>query len=134
MAKARKNARRLAAGDLELLQALWQSPRSTIADIHRMLGRVAYTTVQTRLNRLVDKGLARRSAERPARYRAAITRDRVSAGDLAMLLNRVSEGEVVPLVAHLVQQRTLSADELARIRRLIDEAEQRLAESPPELD
>ena len=41
---------------------------------------LGYTTVQTRLNRLVAKGVVARSNDRPARYRAAVRPDEVSAG------------------------------------------------------
>lgn len=93
------------------------------------MGRaVGYTTVQTRLNRLVAKGVAQKSKVRPAQYSAAIAPERVSRDDLDSLLHRVTRGRVVPLIAHLVRERRISAEELEEVRRLIEEAEARLRE------
>ncbi len=79
--------------------------------------------MQTRLNRLADKGVVTRSAERPARYAAAVEPHDVSARHLDLLLERVSEGNVVPLVAHLVRDRALTVAEIAELKELIAEAE-----------
>jgi BlaI family transcriptional regulator, penicillinase repressor len=123
MARSRKVAR-LSAGELEVLEMLWRSAPVTIVGAQRALALpIGYTTVQTRLNRLVAKGIARRSTERPARYEAAVTREQVTAGDLELLIEKVSAGRVVPLVAHLVRDRSLSPEEIAELKELIAEAE-----------
>lgn len=126
MAK-RSGARRLSAGEMEILQMLWKHGEVTLSVAHQALGLpIGYTTVQTRLNRLVRKGLVRRSEERPARYSAAVGQEAVSADDLKLLVERVSGGSVVPLVAHLVRDRSVTAAEIAELKQLLDEAEQRL--------
>lgn len=115
---------RLSAGELEILQMLWRDGAVSLSEAQSGLGReIGYTTVQTRLNRLVDKGLVTRSPDRPARYQAAVEPAAVSAGHLDLLLERVSEGSVVPLVAHLVRDRRLSPAEISELKRLIAEAE-----------
>jgi BlaI family penicillinase repressor len=117
---------RLAAGELEMLQMLWRSSGVTILEAQQALGLpIGYTTVQTRLNRLVKKGVAARTAERPARYSAAISAADVREGDLDMLVQRVSEGRVAPLVAHLLERPKISAEELAELKRLVAAAEKR---------
>jgi predicted transcriptional regulator len=51
---------------------------------------------------------------------------------LEVLVRRVNQGEVVPLVAYLVRDRTLTRNEIDDLRKLIDEAErQARRESPP---
>ena len=77
----------------------------------------------TRLNRLVAKGVVTKSDERPAHYCAAFGPEEVSRHDLEVLVRRVNRGQVVPLVAYLVRDRTLTRDEINDLRRLIDEAE-----------
>ena len=127
MAKKRK-PRRVSTGELEILEMLWRQGEVTLSEAHRALGRdIGYTTVQTRLNRLVEKGLASRSTERPARYQAAVSQREVSAGQLDLLLQRVSGGSVVPLVAHLVEDRSLSREEIEQLKKLIDEAEKHMS-------
>ena len=123
MAKHGK-ARRLSAGELEMLQMLWRDGPVTLSEAQRGLRRaIGYTTVQTRLNRLVEKGVVTRTAERPATYRAAVAAEDVSAGHLDLLLERVSGGSIVPLVAHLMKGRRLSREETLALRKLISASE-----------
>ena len=109
--------------EMELLGLLWSHGPSTIAEVHEKFGKAAYTTVQTRLNRLVDKKLAERSSDRPAKYRAAVAREQVSAGHLGLLLERLSGGRIVPLVAQLVADRKLTSEEIVELKELIAAAE-----------
>jgi predicted transcriptional regulator len=124
----KKRPIRLSAGELELLQMLWRERSVTISEAQQALGLpIGYTTVQTRLNRLVSKGLAARSEARPAKYSAAISPADVGRGDLDTLVERVSEGRVTPLVAQLLQRHALSAEEIAELKALVAEAERKAA-------
>ena len=130
----KKQARemRLATGEIEILELLWRHKSLTIAQTHEMLERkVGYTTAQTRLNRLVEKGLVKRTGLHPAGYEAVIQPETVSRGDLDSLVRHVTLGRVVPLVAHLVKDRALSQDEICELKRLIDEAERGQSQQKP---
>lgn len=119
-----KKTNRLGAGELEILEMLWKLGSATISVAHQSLARkVGYTTVQTRLNRLVEKGLVQKTGSHPAAYSAAIRPEEVSGGDLDLLVERVTGGRVVPLVAHLIRDRDLTADEIDQLKTLIDELE-----------
>jgi predicted transcriptional regulator len=121
---AKRKAARLSPGEMEILQMLWREGPVALSEAQAGLGRaIGYTTVQTRLNRLVQKGVVARTADRPARYRAAVAPEEVSARHLDLLLERVSGGSVVPLVAHLVRDRALSSAEIAELKQLIAQAE-----------
>jgi predicted transcriptional regulator len=120
MAQKRKS-RRLSAGEMEILQMLWERPSVSLSEAQAGLGRpIGYTTMQTRLNRLVDKGLVARTSDRPSRYSAAVRPESVSASHLELLVERVAGGSVV---AHLVRDRALSAEEIAELKQLIAQAE-----------
>src|ERR1044072_1821626 len=109
---------------MDILQMLWRTGPVTLSEAQAGLDReIGYTTMQTRLNRLAEKQLVTRTADRPARYAAAVAPGEVSAGHLDLLLERVSEGSVVPLVAHLVRDRNLSAADIAELKELIAQAE-----------
>ena len=119
----------LAEGELELLQLLWDSAEGlTLSETHRRFveaGRdIGYTTVQTRLDRLVEKGLVKKGKQRPAVYSAEVAPESVRATMLDSLSKRLDG--VIPLVAHLVQDPKLSREDLQEIRRLLDAAEARL--------
>src|SRR6266568_870922 len=122
--------RRLTRGDLQILQMLWREQRVTIAGAHQALAQpIGYSTVQTRLNRLVGKGLVRKTKETPTRYEAAIQPQDVMESELRTLVQEVSGG-VVPLVAQLFREHQPSATELDEIRQLIRQAETRLEQQP----
>jgi len=122
--------RRLTRGDLQILQMLWREQRVTIAGAHQALAQpIGYSTVQTRLNRLVEKGLVRKTKETPTRYEAAIQPEDVLESELRTLVQDVSGG-VVPLVAQLFREHQPSATELDEIRQLIQQAETRLEKKP----
>jgi BlaI family penicillinase repressor len=126
----RNASRRLTRGDLQILQMLWREERVTIAGAHQALGQpIGYSTVQTRLNRLVAKGLVRKTKETPTRYQAAIQPEDVVESELRTLVQDVSGG-VVPLVAQLFREHQPSASELDEIRQLIRQAETRLERKP----
>jgi BlaI family transcriptional regulator, penicillinase repressor len=126
MARKTHKSPRLAAGEIELLQVLWRTGGATIAEVQSLLGReLGYTTVQTRLNRMAAKGVVRRSDDRPARYMPGVSREEVSADDVWFIVDRVTDGQVAPLVAHLVQDRHLPQSEIDELKRLIAQAEER---------
>ena len=124
----RKKSVKLTSGELDLMDLLWRYEKLTLAEAHNAFGseRIGYTTMQTRLNRLVEKDLAKRSSDRPAVYSPRVAREAVQAGHLDDMLQRLAEGSVVPLVAHLVRDRKIDRDELAELKRLVKEAEREL--------
>lgn len=120
---------RLAPGEISILRLLWDLGASTLSAAHaEMLKRgeqVGYTTVQTRLERLVAKDVVTKTNDRPAKYQAAIAPDEVSGPLLDLLLERVSGA--VPLFAQLIQDPALTREDLAEMKRLIAEAEKNCA-------
>lgn len=122
--------RRLTRGELQILQMLWREQQVTIAGAHQALAEpIGYSTVQTRLNRLVSKRLVRKTKDTPARYEAAIQPQDVMESELRTLVQEVSGG-VVPLVAQLFREHQPTAVELDEIRQLIQQAESRLHQKP----
>ena len=121
---------KLSPGEMEIMKLLWQQGPLSISEAHESMESdrpIGYTTVQTRLNRLANKDLIKRSDNRPAKYSAAISPDSVSAGHLEQLIENVAQGSVVPLVAQLLSNRKISSDEIAELKRFIEEAEKKLA-------
>lgn len=117
----------LSDSEMEVLKALWEIGPATVRQINERLAaggrRWAYTTVLTLLQRLLAKGFV--SSE--ATSLAHVFRSEVSRGDLLDrrlkdTAEELCEGSAVPLVLALVQGNRFSAEELANLRRLIDEA------------
>jgi predicted transcriptional regulator len=121
---AKKSTARLSAGEMEIMQMLWRDKELNLAEAQQALGRpIGYTTMQTRLNRLVAKGVVAKSDHRPAKYRAVSAPAEVSARHIELLLERVCGGSVLPLMAHLLHHRRLNPDEIAQLKLLIAETE-----------
>jgi len=114
---------------MEILGLLWAEGPLTIREAHEGFGAygkpASYPTMQTRLNRLAEKGLVVRSEDRPAHYRAAISRDQVMVGHLRELVAKIGRGDVVPLVARLLSEQTLTDEQVARLKEFLAQAQQR---------
>jgi len=128
MAGKRKPVK-VSAGEMSILQMLWDEGPCTLSAAHQAMGQrgsdASYTTVQTQLNRLVDKLAVKKSATRPAQYQAALSQGEVSGPLLDMLVQKVSGA--APLVAHLLQDPSISREELDEMKQLIADAEARLS-------
>jgi len=124
---SRPKAVRLSSGELKILSMLWEHGPLTITQAHERFPRygkpIGYPTMQTRLNRLAEKGYVNCNDRRPAEYAAAITVEQVSAGHLGQILDAIGPQKLIPLVAHLISKRSLSPSEINDLKRLLAEAE-----------
>ena len=117
------------AGELEILQILWQRGPLNVRDVMNDLNQQrprAYTTVMSLLNVMTEKGLVTREPQgRAFVYRARPHRDKTLGRMVKDLLGRAFEGSASDLVAHVLDQSSPSQEELEAIRQLIDEHERR---------
>jgi len=73
---------------------------------------------------MLDKGLIRRDdSVRPQVFRAVLTQSKAQRSMLRDLVQRVYDGSTSSLVLHALASDRASADELAQIRKLLDELE-----------
>lgn len=123
---------KLSADEIALLRLLWDRAPVTLAAAHQELAergvRIGYTTAQTRLERLVEKGVVAKTNDRPAKYVAAVTPDQVSGPLIHLLLDKVSGA--VPLFAHLLEDQSLTRDDLEQMKRMIAQAERQQKREP----
>jgi BlaI family transcriptional regulator, penicillinase repressor len=117
----------LSVSEREVLKVLWDHGPRTVREINEVLERQgrhwAYTTVATLLQRLVAKKFAASDPSAiPHVYRASVSRDELLDRRLKDAADEFCDGRAAPLVLALVQGNQFSADELARLRRLLDEA------------
>jgi predicted transcriptional regulator len=113
-------------GELEILQALWRLGPATVRQVHGHLGKGSgYTTVLKLLQIMTEKRLV--SREEPGRahvYKAQVSEGRATGAFLRELLGRLFGGSPARLVAGaLGATGKPSAEEVAEIRRLLDEIE-----------
>ena len=116
--------------ELDVMAVVWDQGSATVSDVlERLSDRLAYSTVQTVFRTLEAKGFVRHEQEGKAfRFFPLIEPD--DAGDTALkrLISKVYRGSRELLVARLVSDEGISADELRRIRSRLDE---RLKEIEP---
>jgi BlaI family penicillinase repressor len=109
--------------ELDVMQVLWQAGPATVADVRaRLDDDLAYTTVLTVLRTLEEKGyVGHRDEGKAHRYHAKVARQTAQRKALARMLDRVFGGSAEQLLTHLVADRHLSAEELTRLRALMDD-------------
>ena len=113
-------------GDLQhaIMSVLWERGEATTADVHAVLHAergLALTTIATMLRKMEDKGVvAHRSEGRQFVYRPTVTRDEVRSSMVGELVERLFGGDATALVAHLVSQHEIDADELTELRERVD--------------
>jgi len=111
--------------ELEVLKVLWDRGPASVREVMEVLNRErerAYTSVMSLLNVMTEKGLLRRHPRgRAFAYEPVVEREEILGDMVGDLLGRAFEGSASALVAHLLEQSEPDADELAAIRRTINE-------------
>lgn len=119
-----KSLEKLGERELDLIQALWRLKKATVSEVQEVLreqgNEIAYTTIQTMLNRMeTKKFVARDDSERVHRYFAILEEPVIAGNALQRLIARFFLGSTEALVTRLVEE-DLTAEQLERIQSLID--------------
>ena len=114
--------------ELEILKVLWDLEEGTVRDVLDSLatnGREwAYTTAQTFLNRLQEKGFLQSSkVGRAFVFSPVVSRDELLGQSLEALAARVCDGAPMPLLLNLVQTSQFTRDDIEHFRRMLDSLE-----------
>lgn len=111
--------------ELQILRILWEQGPSTARQIHNRLAEVRdtnYSTTVKMLSIALDKGLLRRDETvRPQVFRPAATQQRTQQRMLKDLIHKVYDGSAGSLVLQALASQKASSEELAEIRRVLDE-------------
>jgi predicted transcriptional regulator len=115
--------------ELAILRVLWAHGPSTVRQVLDALNQerpTGYTTVLKFLQIMHDKGLvARDESQRTHVYRARLSEDHTKRHLVRDLVERAFGGSAESLVMHALAVKKNSPDELAQIRKLLDELERR---------
>ena len=113
----------LGGTEIEVLRRVWDLGRATAREVHDRIDRpIAYTTVTTVIKNLADKGYL--SFERDGAtfvYTAARPPDEVRQSLLSSVVDKVFGGSARTLIQTLAGHESLTADEQAEVRRLLDQ-------------
>jgi BlaI family transcriptional regulator, penicillinase repressor len=108
--------------ELAILQQLWDRGSATVRELAERLYQKSspsqHATVQKLLERLEGKECVVRDRDT---FAAAIGRDDLIGRQLQQTANKLTGGSLQPLLTHLVQAGSLSADDRKSLRALLDE-------------
>jgi BlaI family transcriptional regulator, penicillinase repressor len=111
--------------ELAILGVLWSRGPSTVRQVHDALNEsraTGYTTALKLLQIMTEKGLvARDESDRSHIYRARLSEGETQRQLVDDLLGRAFGGSATKLVMQALTGRKATSEELAEIRRLIDE-------------
>ena len=121
----RQKAKVLTEQELEILKPVWETGPCTVRDVYELLRKkrqVAYTTVMTMMNILVDKKyLKKKTIGRVFHYEPTRPKEKVVSAMVQDFVGRVFDGSAQPLLLHLVEDRRLTEADLKEIEQLIEE-------------
>jgi BlaI family transcriptional regulator, penicillinase repressor len=121
---------RLADLQLAIMHVLWDRGEATVSEVQKALQParpLAYTTVGTMLSKMEGNGqVAHRVEGRVNVYRATLPREKVSRSMVSDLAQRLCAGDITKLVCHLLDECSVSREELAALKKLIRQKEQEL--------
>ena len=115
----------LTEAELRLMEILWEKGEATVGDVVAVLppGALAYSSVLTTLRILEQKGyLTHRKLGRAFVYRPRMDRMSARSSTLGYVLRRFFDGSPAALVENLVTREEVGSDDLAAIRRVVEQA------------
>jgi predicted transcriptional regulator len=118
---------KISGAESQIMEALWRGKPLTREEIIAKVGQQngwADGTVKTLITRLLGKkAIAGAKEAKGYVYTPLITRDDYLREESVGFLDRLFKGEVAPLVSHLAEHRALTAKDLAKLKKLISELE-----------
>jgi BlaI family penicillinase repressor len=121
---------RISDTEWEIMKILWQRSPLTSQEIIASLTRQDPSwhpkTAKTLLNRLVKKkALAYQQEGRAYLYRPLVQEGDCVRAEAESFLQRVFGGSLQPMLLHFVEQKAMSADELAELRKILEKKNSR---------
>jgi BlaI family penicillinase repressor len=124
---------RLTKFELEIMEKLWKLGRASVREIQEILPekhRPAYTTIQTMVHRLEEKGAVRqvRKIGNAFVYEPAISRESAYRRLIREFLD-LWGGSARPVMAHLLEEGKLSLKEIKELEEMVREQKEAAQES-----
>jgi BlaI family penicillinase repressor len=113
--------------ELAILRVLWQRCPATVRQVHDALAATrdtGYSTTLKMMQVMFEKGLLHRDeSQRPQLYTPAESEEKTQTDMVRDLMRKVFGGSARKLVMRAVESESVSAEELAEIRKLIKKLE-----------
>ena len=108
--------------ELDIMSVLWELGEATVTEVRdRVDPGLAYTSISSMIRTLELKGYVshRRGEGKTHIYFPAIDAETAGESTLSRVLDKIYGGSPLKMLAHLMEQRKLSAAELTRMRALL---------------
>ncbi|MEM1069466.1 MAG: BlaI/MecI/CopY family transcriptional regulator [Planctomycetota bacterium] len=110
-----------------VMEALWEQSPLTASEVTQLLRPKtdwADNTVRTLLTRLVKKGAltVEKNVAGTRTFLPAVSRESIVKQEGESFAQRVFGGAAKPLITHFAQNSRLSADDVAELKRILDES------------
>ena len=113
--------------ELEILNTLWKDGPSTVGHVNKQMNKnrpTGYTTTLKLMQRMHDKDqLLRDESKWPHVYMSVVKEESAHKRLVKNLLEKAFAGSAEKLLVHALRVKKLSAEELAKIRKIFDELE-----------
>jgi BlaI family transcriptional regulator, penicillinase repressor len=125
-----RSAREITDAELSVLNELWQRPSASVQELTEALyGNTAaalLATVRKLLDRLEAEGcVARDRTMWPHRYTAVLKREELAGKRLQAAADELYDGDLAPLLTHLVRSQQLTAADRDNLRKILDEMDKK---------
>jgi len=125
MARRMQSLPRISEAEWLVMRVLWAKSPATSKDVVAALEPHTHwnaKTILTLINRLVSKGALGFTKEARAHlYYPKVTERECVRVETRSFLDRVFGGAIPPMLAHLVEESALSEQDIAELRRILDE-------------
>jgi predicted transcriptional regulator len=122
---ARRTSPALTDAEARVMEVLWERQQATVADVVAAFKKrpATYSTVQTILRILETKGYVKHDkVDRAFVYRPIVDQVQARRRALRHLVTRLFNGSPSLLVSNVLEDETIDAGELKRLKELIDRA------------
>lgn len=123
------SAVQISDAEWDVMEVVWECSPCAAADVIRQLGTTHdwnHRTVRTLLARLVEKRALEYEVDGPRYvYRTAVSRKQCVRQESRSFAKKVFGGDVEALLVHFVEDAALDADEIERLRDLLDRKQRR---------
>jgi predicted transcriptional regulator len=125
----------LTEAELRIMEVLWRRGSGTVQQVLDWLASpLAYNSVLTTIRVLEKKGHVRHAKDgRVHVYEAVIGREEATRSEIRHLVSRFFRDSHEALVLNILQDESLDADNLKRLRKMLDEDEEEQAGPEPEV-
>jgi len=129
-----KPFKKIADAEWEIMNCIWElGDVVTVREVHSRLypkGEKAYTTVQTIMNILVEKGyLEKKKIGMVNFYKPTKTREEVAHEETRSLVSKIFGGSFLSLAHFLINSPQLSEEDMKELKAFLDAKEKELKKS-----